>query len=88
MANKNTLKTKARKYKKELLRKYDERNLVPACAYCGSIMFDQVTIDHIIPLSMGGLSDRENLLLCCRDCNFRKRDRIWSPKYKGVLYER
>jgi 5-methylcytosine-specific restriction endonuclease McrA len=30
-------------------------------------------MDHIIPLSRGGRSDRENLVPCCKDCNSRKK---------------
>ncbi len=37
------------------------------CAYCGSK--DNLTIDHIIPLSRGGTNREDNLQCLCRDCN-------------------
>jgi hypothetical protein len=42
------------------------------CEQCGSQ--DDLTIDHIIPLSRGGSDDLDNLHLLCRACNSRKGD--------------
>lgn len=42
------------------------------CAYCDGIA---VTMDHILPRSRGGLTELDNLLACCRDCNLSKKDR-------------
>ena len=42
------------------------------CAYCG---YDAPTqVDHVIPLSRGGTSDRANLVPACRPCNMDKLD--------------
>src|SRR5262245_10158920 len=42
----------------------------PACMICGS---DQdLTGDHIVPLSKGGTSTAENIRVLCRRCNSRK----------------
>lgn len=49
------------------------------CGYCQSqqrLMGVALTIDHIIPQSLGGKSDLENLCLACWDCNLAKSDRI------------
>ena len=43
------------------------------CACCGST--EDITIDHIIPLSKGGDDELNNLRLLCRSCNSRKGDR-------------
>src|SRR3990167_1390019 len=39
------------------------------CKKCGST--DYLTIDHIIPISRGGLHESENLQTLCRSCNSR-----------------
>ncbi|HCG29882.1 MAG TPA: HNH endonuclease [Chloroflexi bacterium] len=41
------------------------------CQYCGSRTAD-LTIDHIIPRSRGGVHSWENLVSACRSCNHRK----------------
>lgn len=52
------------------------------CAYCGKVLKDnEITIDHIVPKSKGGRWTWENLVTCCRDCNFKKKDEIWVPVY-------
>jgi 5-methylcytosine-specific restriction endonuclease McrA len=46
------------------------------CRICGrELTKDTVTIDHIIPVSMGGTNAIENLQPLCRSCNCRKRTR-------------
>ena len=50
----------------------DDKHL---CAYCQSavaIVGMPFEIDHVIPESLGGLTVRENLCLCCSACNERK----------------
>ena len=43
------------------------------CVYCGRFMGDvQLTIDHWIPLEMGGVNDTNNYLSCCRKDNKQK----------------
>lgn len=41
------------------------------------------TYDHVIPLSKGGLETVENLVVACRQCNFRKGAR--SPEEAGLI---
>jgi len=38
------------------------------CAYCGENK-DQMTIDHVIPQSLGGTDELMNVVCCCEDCN-------------------
>lgn len=40
------------------------------CSYCGSN--DDITIDHVMPLSRGGSHSIGNLVSCCRKCNLSK----------------
>jgi 5-methylcytosine-specific restriction endonuclease McrA len=43
------------------------------CRYCDKILrINTIVCDHIVPLSKGGDSTRENLQLICRSCNSRK----------------
>ena len=44
------------------------------CAYCKKKFSTAIpsTIDHVIPLSKGGLHTISNLVLACRSCNSRK----------------
>ncbi|KYQ73290.1 hypothetical protein AZH43_07245 [Acinetobacter pragensis] len=40
------------------------------CKHCGC--FDNLTIDHIHPVTRGGTDDLENLQVLCRSCNSKK----------------
>lgn len=40
------------------------------CVACKSS--DDLTIDHIVPVSVGGSNDKGNLQVMCRPCNSRK----------------
>jgi len=44
------------------------------CYYCGvKVRPDELTMDHIIPLSRGGRSEKINIVPACKECNNRKR---------------
>jgi 5-methylcytosine-specific restriction endonuclease McrA len=59
--------TRALSRKNILLR---DRN---TCQYCGVILPSaELTLDHVIPRSRGGLSTWENLVAACHSCNRRK----------------
>ncbi len=46
------------------------------CAYCGrQVTFADASMDHVLPLSLGGPSTWENLVNACRRCNERKANR-------------
>ncbi len=42
------------------------------CQYCARNGGERMTIDHIIPKSLGGRTVWENVVSCCRACNLRK----------------
>lgn len=44
------------------------------CAYCGAS--DDLEIDHVIPMSKGGLNIRSNIVPCCDSCNSKKTNKI------------
>lgn len=59
------------------------------CVYCGRPMGEvQLTIDHFVPLEMGGKNDTSNYLSACRRCNKDKGGmaaRDWCA-LKGLNY--
>ncbi len=55
------------------------------CQYCGRQPApDELTIDHVVPRSQGGLSTWENCVLACVRCNHAKADRT-PPQAKLKL---
>ena len=63
--------TRALSRKNILLR---DRN---ACQYCNVVLTaGELTLDHVVPRSRGGLSTWENLVACCHNCNRRKGDQM------------
>ena len=44
------------------------------CHYCeNNFIPSELTMDHVIPLSRGGKSQKFNLVPCCKECNTKKR---------------
>lgn len=54
------------------------------CAYCGST--DSLTIDHFIPLSVGGSDNLGNFVPACTCCNVDKRDHDPLTWYKSKSF--
>lgn len=53
------------------------------CQYCGlQPGEDDLTIDHVLPRSQGGVSSWENCVLACLRCNSRKANRL--PDQAGM----
>ena len=66
-------KGKARKLRDTAWWKRKKGNGV--CHYCrGKFKPADLTMDHVIPISRGGHSTRENLVACCKDCNNKKKN--------------
>ncbi len=42
------------------------------CQYCGRNSGERMTIDHVIPKSLGGRTVWENVVSACRTCNLKK----------------
>jgi 5-methylcytosine-specific restriction endonuclease McrA len=49
------------------------------CAYCGSE--ENLTIDHIVPQSKGGMDFTKNVVCCCHNCNQSKGHEHWKLWY-------
>jgi 5-methylcytosine-specific restriction endonuclease McrA len=46
------------------------------CVYCGKTSADvALEVDHILPVAMGGKTERENLVSACWECNAGKKSR-------------
>ena len=59
---------------------FSRRNLFKrdryTCQYCGCQPGPaELTIDHVLPRALGGISSWENCVLACVDCNRKKADR-------------
>jgi 5-methylcytosine-specific restriction endonuclease McrA len=47
------------------------------CYYCMEAFSpDQLTMDHVVPLSRGGKSVRGNLVTACKECNNKKKNML------------
>ncbi len=45
------------------------------CHYCRrSFNPKELTMDHVIPVSRGGKSEKFNLVPCCKECNTQKKE--------------
>ena len=45
-----------------------------ACHYCHRIVgAENLTLDHVVPVSRGGRSTRGNCVPCCKECNSAKK---------------
>lgn len=45
-----------------------------SCQYCGAR--EELTFDHVVPRSKGGMTTWENVVAACSPCNLRKADRL------------
>ena len=54
------------------------------CQYCGKRSRD-LTLDHVIPRSRGGLSSWENLVACCKICNGKKGNHLLKEVHMHLL---
>lgn len=44
------------------------------CHYCRKrFPAKTLTMDHIVPISRGGLSKKSNIVPCCKECNNKKK---------------
>ncbi len=62
------------------------------CYICGDKLeenststLNEISLDHIIPVTSGGLTDESNLKCCCNFCNQVKDDRPLTPQLKTQI---
>ena len=56
------------------------------CYLCGKLLHEnEVTLDHVLPLSRAGQDKPENIKISCRSCNSSKKDKTLTEfkKYRG-----
>jgi 5-methylcytosine-specific restriction endonuclease McrA len=57
------------------------------CAYCGGRgAFDELTREHIVPVSRGGHDTWMNCITACKSCNGRKGNRLPEEARMTLLY--
>ncbi len=57
------------------------------CAYCGGLFhLDDLTREHIVPTSRGGLDSWMNCITACRGCNGRKGNRLLQECNMELVY--
>ncbi len=55
------------------------------CHYCGKAVGPKsLTMDHVVPLSRGGRSVKNNLVPACKECNNRKKY-LLPMEWEGYL---
>lgn len=53
---------------------WQNRLALGRCHYCGEqFPPDELTMDHLVPVSRGGKASRNNVVPACKECNNRKK---------------
>lgn len=67
-----------------------QNKIFPDCPYCFGPLGTDAELDHINPISRGGLSTKDNLVFVCRTCNQSKKGLTLSAflKQRAVLRDR
>lgn len=68
-------RAKARELRKS--RWWQRKTAAGICFYCGKkIVFKEITMDHLVPLTRGGRSTKDNLVPSCKECNNKKKNML------------
>lgn len=80
-------RAKARQLRKT--RWWQQKTATGTCYYCGQrVAHRDLTMDHLVPLTRGGRSTKDNLVPCCKDCNNKKKSLLpieWDDYLKRFL---
>jgi 5-methylcytosine-specific restriction enzyme A len=80
-------RAKARQLRKT--RWWQQKTAPGRCYYCGqTVAHRELTMDHLVPLTRGGRSTKDNLVPCCKDCNNQKKTLLpieWEEYLKRFL---
>lgn len=70
-----TERAKAREMRKS--RWWQQKTASGRCYYCQQVVpFKELTMDHLVPLTRGGRSTRDNLVPSCKSCNNLKKNML------------
>lgn len=73
------------KINNKIKKTYFKNTMIAPCYYCKYVfMINDLTIEHLIPRSMGGTNDISNIALACAPCNRQKGREFWFLK-KSLL---
>lgn len=65
------------KIKKSIIK----NKLIDICCYCNEVfLVENLTVEHIVPLSWGGSNDINNIDLACAPCNQQRGRESWIRK--------
>lgn len=68
-------RAKARDLRKS--RWWQQKTSSGLCHYCGcKVTYQDLTMDHLVPLARGGRSTKENLVPSCKNCNTLKKSML------------
>ncbi len=68
-------RAKARDLRKS--RWWQQKTASGRCYFCEKkVKFKELTMDHLLPLSRGGKSSKDNIVPCCKSCNSRKKSML------------
>lgn len=68
-------RAKAREMRKS--RWWQQKTASGKCYYCHqTVPYKELTMDHLVPLTRGGRSTRDNLVPSCKTCNNRKKNML------------
>lgn len=58
-----------------------------ACAYCGQVQGrtkeSQLDRDHVIPHSLGGKTEKHNIIPACKKCNRGRQNKEWKTWFRA-----
>ena len=77
--------------KAEAYRSIVTRRALGCCEYCHypqEMSSGVLDIEHIVPVSLGGATDMDNLALACRHCNNHKAAKVKGMAPNTLLVER
>lgn len=79
--NRRRAKNKQNKINQKLRRQIFSDIFIAPCYYCKKVFINNdLTIEHIVPLSFGGSNDSANITLACEPCNHQRGHESWMLK--------